>query len=287
MLRWLPLCLAIGCSVDTFEANGDPCFSEKTTGRVECGGLEWEVSVPARCTRPGCGLIVDVHGFTMSGRMEEANTALARLGRARDYVVLQPSAPGDPPFSLWLSDRDYGGVYEVMMRAAGAFEIARGRVHFTGFSQGGAMTWAFVRAHADVLASAAPAADGSCDAEPPADPIDLLYMHGHADPLSDFACAREQIDGIVSAWHLESEGLVEKGDGFRHHRYTGAATLEFLAHDYSSSAEGEGIRLLGHCYPGSEDLGGEPGQLFSFKCDGNPEFRWGEEVIDFFDAHRK
>ena len=47
-----------------------------------------------------------------------------------------------------------------------ARERARGvpseRILLGGFSQGGAMTWRFICAHADLLASAAPAAEAAC-----------------------------------------------------------------------------------------------------------------------------
>ena len=36
----------------------------------------------------------DVHGWTMNGDKQNANTGLAELGRKNNYVVVQPSAPG-------------------------------------------------------------------------------------------------------------------------------------------------------------------------------------------------
>jgi hypothetical protein len=37
--------------------------------------------------------------------------------------------------------------------------------------------------------------------------------------------------------------------------------------------------------PGSLDASGEPGQLFSYACEGPNAFAWGDSVMSFFLAH--
>ena len=64
---------------------------------VSCGPLTYDVAIPEACPAQGCGLIFDVHGLTMSGEMQEANTGLAQRGREAGYVVVQPNATPAPP----------------------------------------------------------------------------------------------------------------------------------------------------------------------------------------------
>src|SRR5205085_2537910 len=126
--------------------------------------------------------------------------------------------------------------------------------------------------------------------ELPSRKLDILYMHGRADHnYIPFDCAQPQVDAIVSAWGLTDDGVVASGAGFTRHRWsTAGATLEFLAHDYSSNAQVPLVsasKLQGHCYPGSTDDGDAPGQLFPFRCQQQASFVWGTEVVDFFTTH--
>ncbi len=268
----------------------DDCIDDPSPGDhvYACSGLTFDVTVPPACADTACGLIVDVHGFTMSGLMEDANTNMRALGRERGYIVVQPNATPAPPAASWSPGTDDDKVFDFMMRAIEVFGVDENRVHFTGFSQGGWMSWRFACAHADVLASVAPAAacgDPECDFETavPSRPLSILYMHGTADALVDYACAEPRKDAVIAAFGLGAETVVSEGEGYRWTRYEAAGTtLEFIAHDYV--AEGNTI-IDGHCFPGSTDPGGAPGQLFPFGCTGESGFVWGEAVIDFFETH--
>src|ERR1041385_8295746 len=72
----------------------DSCLPDPSAGHhvYACNGIDFDVEVPAACTNGGCGIILDVHGLTMSAGMEDANTELRSRGRAAGYVVVQPSA---------------------------------------------------------------------------------------------------------------------------------------------------------------------------------------------------
>ena len=65
-------------------------------------------------------------------------------------------------------------------------------------------------------------------------------------------------------------------------RYTSAkgTVFEFVQHDYTGAA-----LIQGHCFPGSKDPSGQPGQVFSFKCNQTSAFVWGQAVMQFFLAH--
>lgn len=276
----------------------DPCFTTHDPGHhvFPCDGIDYDVEVPATCPPDGCGLIVDVHGLTMSAEMLEANDHLRARGSAAGFVVIQPNANPDPPNASWNPDTDDAKIYDFMMRAAAVYAIDPDRLHFTGFSQGGFMSWRFLCHHSDVLASVAPAAGASncvgtpaCSftgAEIPARQIPVLYMHGTQDTnYVPFSCAQPQVDAMAAAWGLTVESVDTEADFTRTH-YTGG--VDFLAHDYTSSAQIPFIdqtRLLGHCFPGSDDPGGATGQLFPFGCDQPAAFVWGEELVSFFLAH--
>jgi dienelactone hydrolase len=288
----------------------DPCFPDPGAGHrvYACNGIDFDVEVPAACVGGGCGIILDVHGLTMSAAMEDANTELRVRGGAAGFVVVQPNANPDPPQASWSTD-DEPKVFDFLTRAIAVYAIDPDRVHMTGFSQGGFMTWRFLCAHADRFASVAPAAAASscpvvgnpqgaaaCSfsgAEVPSRKIPILYMHGTADQnYIPFTCAQPQVDAIASAWGLSADGVVESSATYTRSRWSDSAgtVVEFLAHDYSSSAQVPFVpasKLQGHCYPGSTDPGDQPGQLFSFRCEQAAAFVWGAEVVEFFVAHHR
>jgi poly(3-hydroxybutyrate) depolymerase len=280
----------------------DPCFPDVGAGHhtYACNGLSFDVEVPTACEAGGCGVILDVHGLTMSAAMEDANTELRARGGAAGFVVVQPSANPAPPQSSW-SESDDPNIYDFLTRAIAVFRIDTHRVHMTGFSQGGFMTWRFLCAHADAFASVAPAAAASnCTSTPacsftgsevPSRKIPILYMHGRQDQnYIPYSCAQPQVDAIVSAWGLTANGVVASSATYTRTRWTDTAgtVVELLAHDYSSNAQVPFVsasKLEGHCFPGSNDPGGQPGQLFPFGCDQSASFVWGTEVVEFFVAH--
>lgn len=283
----------------------EDCITDPSPGQhvFQCGGHDFNVSVPAACAR-GCGLITDVHGLTMSGRMMENNTGLAALGEQYGYVVIQPNANPRPPLSAWL-EADDDVVYDFIQRAERVYQSDPLRIHFTGFSQGGFMSWRFICKHADHFASIAPAAAGTpcpllgpdmpgCDfsgGSAPAAELDVLYMHGtQEENYIPYTCAQSQIAGLLSYWGMSFSATVSMDAMHVRRRYTNArgTVFEHLAHDYYSDAEVvliSATRLGGHCFPGSTDPGNEPGQLFSFKCEQPSAFTWGVEVMRFFMDH--
>lgn len=273
----------------------DECIDDGSAGDhvYACGDFSYDVTIPEACLAEPCGLIMDVHGFTMDGAMQEANTGLRQAGAERGYIVVQPNANPAPPSSSWNPGVDDDAVVDFMLRVADAFHVDRDRLHFTGFSQGGYMTWRVVCEHADVLASVAPAAacgDGTiedCGFGPeaqPSEPVDVLFLHGTQDVLVPFECAPVRRDAVVAAYGLGGEEVVVEGDGYRWTRHEGGdgTVLEFIEHDHSAANT---VVLGGHCFPGSDDPGDLPGQLMSYACVEQTDLHWGEAVLDFFDAH--
>lgn len=265
------------------------CIDAVTPGDhvFKCEGLAYDVRVPAACKKGGCGVVLDVHGATMSGRMEDNNTNMRAIGEREGYLVIQPNASGSPPSAIWNPPTDYDKVWAFFELALGVFKVDPKRVHMTGFSQGGRMTFTFACKHADRIASAAPAAETGCTAAEltaAKREVPLLYMHGTADALVSFATfAGPQRDAVISAWAMGSPAPVSSDADHAWSRYTNAkgTVFEFIQHDYTAPP----ALLRGHCYPGSTDPKSVPGQLFSFACSGPNAFVWGEAVMKFFKTH--
>ena len=273
----------VGC-VTSVEA-GDHSFA--------CNGLTHDVSVPQQCLQGPCGLILDIHGLTMDGLMEDRNTNLRALGSQHGYVVVQPNANPAPPASSWVTDVDDAKILAFLDDVQAAWHIDPGRVHVTGFSQGGLMTWRFVCKNADRFASAAPGAacnhqdEEACPFAGPATPsrrIPLLYMHGRFDVFFDFPEAEAQRDLVVATWGLHETATLSSDAHHAWTRYADAAgtVFEFVWHDYLAAPS---TVLQGHCYPGSTDPGDAPGQIFSYRCEDAAAFTWGEIVMQFFLDH--
>lgn len=274
----------------------DDCITDVAAGHREfvCDGLTYDVEVPDACLDMACGMVFDVHGYTMSAQMQDANTGMRALGQRHGYIVVQPNAEPDPPGASWNGVVDDPKVFDFMQRVAAAWHVDPNRWHFTGFSQGGFMSWRFICAHADVLASVAPGAAcgnfggfGDCSFmgdEVPSEPIDILYLHGTSDALINFSCAEPRRDAVVAHFGLGEEEVVAEDDTYRWTRHVGdQAVYEFIQHDYAA----ESFILQGHCFPGSTDPSGAPGQLFSFACIEPNSFVWGEAAMQFFLAHPK
>jgi polyhydroxybutyrate depolymerase len=277
-------------SVDGGALDPNDCITSVAAGQhtFECDGISYAVTLPAACVAGGCGVVLDIHGATMNAAMEDKNTRMRAIGAREGYVVVQPNAPGTPPNAIWQPPAHYPKVWAFFERVLTTFKTDPKRVHVTGFSQGGRMTFTFACGHADRIASAAPAAEAGCttaEATAASRQVPMLYMHGKNDVIVPFnAVAVPQRDSLISAWSLGTTTPVASDAAYTRTRHSNAqgTVLELVEHTYSASS----ALLGGHCFPGSSDTsGGEPGQLFGFGCIGPNAFDWGEEVIAFFKAH--
>ena len=285
------------------------CASTTTAGHhvFTCSGLAVEVEVPPACTVGGCGLVLDVHGLTMDGNQEDRSTGLRALAESRKVIVVQPTASTGILGPSWNPSTDDDKVWAAVREIREAFVVDRRRVHVTGFSQGGAMTFRLLCAHADEIASAAPIAaadaksldsnmppfrlDCPFDASrSPTRPLSILHMHGTKDGLVPIAKGRQQRDAAL-AWlgpHVES--TVSESATHKHRRFASAmkgVVYETLEHDgaITPPALPLPVAIAGHCFPGGTDLGPSPGHALYFSCAAPMSFVWGELLLDFFAAN--
>ena len=268
----------------------DNCIKDVTAGKhtYDCDGLVFNVALPPACLTAACALVFDVHGLTMSAQMQEKNTAMAALAGKYNAIVVQPNAKPAPPMSSW-SPSDDGKVLAFLNRMRKVFHTDDKRIHFTGFSQGGDMTWRMLCKHAGLFASVAPAAFSSgcfIGGDKPSVTVPLLYMHGNKDVLQPLSGADKMRQAIITAWKLGAPSTVSADNK---HEWTrrkapDGTVVEFIGHNYSAASP----VLGGHCYPGSSDLQpSAPGQLMGYGCVGKSAFAWGEAVMTFFAAHPK
>ena len=235
-----------------------------------CGGdITYNVSVPSQCIEFACGLIFDVHGWTMSGDIQERNTGIARRGREAGFIVVQPNAPGSPP--SWSSSH-YPFVADFMDLAIQVWRVDPNRVHFTGFSQGGAMTFWMRCNRADVIASAAPVALGgaACSGNPR--PVRTLYIQGNNDIFVSEASKNSTIQSFVTKHALGPGTVLSSTPSRTLTLYVNASGFPFASIIHNDTSNG----VLGHCIMGS-DLPTD-----AYGCDQPADPTHGDAVIDFF-----
>ena len=274
----------------TGAGGGQGCVGTVVAGErdVDCDGITYHLTVPDACVAGGCGLVLDVHGATMSATMEDANTGMRALGKKHGYVVVQPNANPKPPLASWTPGTDDLKVHAFLLEALAAHQTDPKRVHMMGFSQGGMMTFRFLCAYSELFASMAPGAGTGCSFTPgmPKVEVPIFYLHGTKDVLVSFSAAGvPQIDAAVSAWNMSGPTVLSMDATSSRRRWTSpkGTVVEFFQHDYDTGNPALG----GHCYPGSGDPGTASGQLFSFACKPPNAIVWGDEAMKFFLAHPK
>lgn len=247
------------------------------------GGITYDVEIPVACAAGGCGLVLDMHGYTMNAAQEDAGTNMRALGQQHGYVVVQPNAPGVP--AGWDQATHVPLVFAFIGDVASALLTDPKRAHVMGFSQGGGMTWRMICTHADFFASAAPLAGViGCEFTPPNVPsreVPTLQVHGHKDNILNFdGFAVPERDGMIAFLKAGAGDVFEMDGGHKATRYTSAAgtTFEFWEHDYAAGS----FILGGHCFPGGSAVGVSP---FQFGCTEMGTFDVGELAMSFFLAH--
>jgi poly(3-hydroxybutyrate) depolymerase len=278
---------AKGCVTAT--AAGDHTFM--------CDGLRVDARVPAVCPQPGCGLILEVHGDTGTGLLEDAHTRLRDLGAQAGYIVVAPTGPPigfGQPGSTWTRSND-AALVSIVRQFADVFRVDRKKIHVTGFSRGGFVTWRLACDHADLFASAAPGAAGtgapqgesSCFSRggQPARKIPLLMLMGRTDGSVAFSTTTAIRDAVIARYGLTGPRVIAGDANYTHGRWTSpdGAVLDVFEHAYENPPDGSWAGAKGHCIPGSTVDAKAP--QYGLPCQGPTAFVWGEEVLRFFQAH--
>jgi polyhydroxybutyrate depolymerase len=271
------------------------CLMDVSAGhhKASCaGGIDYDVEIPAACTQGSCGLIVDLHGYTMTGDSEDKNTNMRALGEQNGYVVVQPTAPKDTlQQPAWDQPTHVPLVFTFLSDLAQSLPIDPKRIHAMGFSQGGGMTFRLLCTHADFFASGAPgSALPGCEftgTNQPSQEVDILQVHGVEDGVLNFQTyAVPQRDAVLNGgWPFGQPTVLETDAKHTATRWvtTSGTVFEFWQHDYQTNAVVL-IPLKGHCVPGGNDFNGTPA---GYSCDDTNTFVFGQLAMQFFMAHPK
>src|SRR5262245_44801985 len=107
---WVFFASASYAQSTTSTVNPRGCLNDTSAGdhNYTCEGLRVDARIPAACMRPGCGLVMEVHGDTGTGLLEDAHTRLRDLGERAGYIVIAPTGPsiGDALGSTWSPAND-------------------------------------------------------------------------------------------------------------------------------------------------------------------------------------
>jgi len=284
---------------DGTPATPSGCITDASAGdhTFTCSGLQVDARVPEACaTSSGCGLILELHGDTGNGLLMDGHTKLRELGAQHGYVVIAPSGPpwgGGDPGSTWHATND-AALVEMVQQFATVFRIDPKKIHVTGFSRGGFVTWRLLCDHADLFASAAPAGagDGTAFGEAtcftpgraPSRPLPILFMMGRTDASVGYASMAKIRDAARASYGTGAVTVVDQDASYTHNRWTnGAAILETFDHAYETIPNGPFGYARGHCIAGSTSDPMAP--QYAIPCKLPNAFVWGEQVMAFFLAH--
>jgi poly(3-hydroxybutyrate) depolymerase len=246
--------------------------------------------VPSACVAKSCGLILELHGDTGTGLLEDAHTRLRDLGERDGYVVVAPTGPK----STWASSND-AALIDIVRQFMRSYHVDANRVHVTGFSRGGFVTWRMACDHADLFASAAPAgaSNGSDRGErtcfaggrSPVRKIPLLLLIGRTDAAVFFPLLVAIRDAAIASYRATPQPPLDGDATYSHRRWTSAdgGIVETFEHSYETVHDGPWGFARGHCFPGSTASPYAP--QYALPCQPPNAFVWGEEVMRFFRAH--
>lgn len=274
--------------------------------QFQCDGVEFKVLLTQECIDQACGLIVDVHGWLSNADEQEGRSTLASAAMNNGgYIVVQPSELSEPP--NWDGAIHNDIVFDFMQQAMDAFDVDAQRIHFTGFSQGGWMTWNFICEHSDIIASAAPVAapGGLCflGSTGPGRKVPILLTSGTKDILIpyfsgdaawsitdtlvgvmyDYGMVKEDFDSynfsaIGDVVVGESGQIDNAADGVSFEIIDGSKDGSFLWTRYTD-ADGVAFEHLrhtnNHVYPDNPDS-------LIFPEDPSVWFSVGEAILQFF-----
>lgn len=274
------------------------CIDDVSTGDhvYTCGGLRVDARIPAACQAPGCGLILVLHGDTGDGLLMDAHIKMRDLGEQHGYIVIAPSGPPWPggPGSTWSSSND-AALVDMTNQFASVFRVDAKKIHVTGFSRGGFVTWRLLCDHADLFASAAPAGAGfgggfgetTCfqQSRAPSRKIPIVFLMGRTDVSVGYANMVGIRDGAIAAYGATGPTVLDQDADYTHDRWTTSdgAVIETFDHAYENYPTSEFASAKGHCIVGSTTDPLAP--QYAIPCEPPNAFVWGEEIMKFFLAH--
>ncbi len=312
--QFLALVLLAGCEGSVGSSTGDGpagpdatppvasgCVTDVSPGDhvYTCGGLMVDVRIPAACEAPGCGLILELHGDTGTGLLMDRHVLLRDLGAQHGFITVAPTGPpygNGQPGSTWHDSTD-APLVDLVEQVRDVFRVDPKKIHVTGFSRGGFVTWRLLCDHSELFASAAPAGAGhgasfgeqTCfeQARAPSRKLPILFLMGRTDVSVGYQPMQEIRDGAITSYAATGPTVLAQDLRYTHNRWTGPGgeLIETFDHAYETVSDGPWASARGHCIAGSTMDPYAP--QYAIPCKGPNAFVWGEEVMTFFLAHPK
>lgn len=297
----------------TGTATPEGCIQDVSAGAhtYTCEGLQVDATIPplaATCPAAGCGVILELHGDTGTGPLIDAHLRLRDRASPKGYIVIAPTGPAigkvnrtTYPGSYWSPDYD-AKVVAITKLFAKVFKADPKRIHATGFSRGGHMTWRLACDHSTTFASVAPAASGNgstwllvnqpeatcfTPGRTPARPLPILTLMGKTDVPIPYSTMVSIKDAALAAYGISPGQVGTLAGNAQYARKqstnTAAPTIEWFEHSYETLPGGPTASAKGHCVPGSTYSATAP--QYAYGCNPNvpAAFDWGAEVLDFFE----
>jgi poly(3-hydroxybutyrate) depolymerase len=255
------------------------------------------------CPAAGCGLIVELHGDTGSGPLIDAHLNLRARAAPKGFIVIAPTGPAinvaGYPGSSWDPNQD-AKVVAITKLFAKVFKVDPKRIHATGFSRGGMMTWRLGCDQSELFASIAPGAAGNASTwlkvnqiEPtcftagraPTRKLPILFLLGRTDvpiPYNTMTSIRNAAMANYGIGQAEVTTITNTAQVLRQRtNKPGTPVIEWFDHTYQTSATGTAAAAKGHCVPGSTFS--PTAAQYAYACAGPNAFDWGAEVLAFFE----
>ena len=189
----------------------DAVWTLTVDGRVRTARVHVPASYdPARPTP----LVLDFHGYSMTGQTQEALTRLPAKSDAAGFVTVAPDGTG--AVLGWNAGAccgtaastgvdDVGFVDALLAELDARLCLDARRVYATGFSNGGFLSHRLACERADVFAAIAPVSGVlgvACTA--PTRPVPVLHIHGTADTIVPYAGSPglgfASVDSTIAGW---------------------------------------------------------------------------------------
>jgi poly(3-hydroxybutyrate) depolymerase len=225
----------------------------------------------------------------------DAHIKMRELGAQNGYIVIAPSGPPWPggPGSTWSSGND-ATLVDMTTQFRDVFRVNPKKVHVTGFSRGGFVTWRLLCDHADLFASAAPAGAGfganfgetTCfqNNRAPSRKIPITFLMGRTDVSVGYTNMVNIRNAAITNYGVTGPTVLASDANYTHNQWTGnGAVIETWDHAYENYPTSDFASAKGHCIVGSTTDPLAP--QYAIPCQPPNAFVWGEEVMKFFMAN--
>lgn len=177
------------------------------------GGIsrDYHVYVPGiYSSQNAVPLVINLHGYTSNNLQQEAYADFRPIADTANFILVHPNGTFDQSlnrywnfFGLPLAD-DIGFLSSLIDTVRAHYNIDTNRIYFTGFSNGGFMSFELACKLSHRVTAIASVAGGMISAQQmnctPIHPIPVMYIHGTADATVSYS----GVGGIIASLPVDS-----------------------------------------------------------------------------------